>query len=100
MSKKIPRSCNECIACCIALRIDSKPGFSTRFDTGEDITKPAGERCRYLGAQGCSIYEFRPLVCRRFKCDWLNYREGLGDDDSPLMTGYFRTKGNVFKIKL
>lgn len=98
-SKKVKRSCDACTGCCVALRIDSKPGFSTRLDTGEDIAKPAGEPCRFLTVAGCGIYDVRPLVCRRFKCDWLNYRDGLGDNESPFLVGYIRAKGNVFKLR-
>ena len=29
--------------------------------------KPNGD-CVYLGASGCTIYEKRPLMCRRFDC--------------------------------
>ncbi|MCA9508430.1 MAG: YkgJ family cysteine cluster protein [Myxococcales bacterium] len=92
-SKKMPRSCNDCTACCKALRIDSIPGFSTRLDTGEDIAKKAGEVCVFLHKNGCSIYEVRPLVCRRFKCDWLEYRKGFADKDKPSKIGVLGVRG-------
>lgn len=96
--KKKLRTCGTCTACCTSLRIDARPGYSTRLDTGEDISKPAGERCRFLTALGCGIYEVRPLVCRRFKCDWLSYRGEFRDNESPSAVGYFSAKGNIFTI--
>jgi Fe-S-cluster containining protein len=78
------------------LRIDSRPGFSTRLDTFEDIAKKAGEPCRFLSQHGCSIYDNRPLVCRRFGCDWLHKRNGSAPLDSPSKLGYFSIKGKRF----
>jgi hypothetical protein len=91
-----PRHCGSCSACCTFLRIDSRPGFSTRFDTGEDIAKAAGEPCRYLGPQGCSIYEVRPIVCRRFRCRWLDYHKDFSEN--PLKAGYFGGRNTIFYI--
>jgi len=81
------------------LRIDSQPGFSTRLDNNDDIAKKAGEPCRFLAEHGCGIYEVRPLVCRRFRCDWLKNRKGFEFKDSPLKTGFFSLKGTIFIIK-
>jgi Fe-S-cluster containining protein len=92
---KAIRSCGSCSACCTLLRIDSEPGYSTRFDNGEDIAKAAGEPCRYLRAQGCSIYDVRPLVCRSFKCDYLKGRKGTL---APADVGYFEIRGSRFAI--
>ena len=92
------RGCDACSACCTALRIDRKPGFSTRLDTNEDISKAAGTPCRYLQQNRCSIYEVRPLVCRRFLCDWLQYRKGFNDDDAPIKIGYLSARGSKFYI--
>jgi Fe-S-cluster containining protein len=96
--KKI-RACGSCNACCIILRIDSEPGYSTRFDSGEDIAKPAGVPCRYLTSMGCGIYDVRPLVCRSFKCDWLKGMKGFADGDNPIKAGYFGMRGSRFSIK-
>ena len=38
----------------------------------DEIGKPAGVRCTYLGAHGCGIYATRPESCRVFACGWLN----------------------------
>lgn len=97
--KKSNRSCNGCTACCTALRIDAQPGFSTRLDTGEDISKEAGEACRFLGNGQCGIYEVRPLVCRRFKCDWLEHRRGFSKEDAPLKVGYLSVRGTLFILR-
>lgn len=94
-----PRSCGSCSACCTFLRIDSRPGFSTRLDNNEDIAKAAGSPCRFLADQGCGIYDVRPLVCRRFRCDWLQARKGFAPKDSPLKTGFFSLKGTIFYIE-
>lgn len=93
------RSCGSCSACCTFLRIDSQAGFSTRLDNNEDIAKKAGEPCRFLAEQGCGIYGVRPLVCRRFRCDWLDKRKGFELKDSPLNTGFFSLRGDIFYIK-
>lgn len=98
-SKKSDRSCSGCTACCTALRIDSRPGFSTRLDTGEDISKLAGQPCRFLGDGQCGIYEVRPLVCRRFKCDWLEYRKGFSEEDAPPKAGYVGVRGTLFILR-
>ncbi len=95
-SPKHQRNCEKCSACCTALRIDFKPGYSTRTDTGEDISKKSGVPCRFLNETGCGIYEVRPLLCRQFKCDWLQYRKGFTDDDAPIKIGRFSARGKIF----
>lgn len=87
------RSCSRCNYCCIHLEIESKPGYSTRLDTGEDIAKPAKQRCAYLAAGGCTIYDVRPLVCRQFRCDWLLGVKGFGDGDIPIDSGILGVRG-------
>ena len=71
--KKQPeRSCGECIACCITLRIED-----------QQLRKPAGEPCQHLNeCGGCSIYPQRPQVCRSWICGW-KLLEGLGDEWRP-----------------
>ncbi len=93
---KTLRSCQSCTACCTYLKIESQPGYTTRYDTGEDLAKPAGVPCRFLSTQGCSIYDVRPQVCRKFACDWLQERKGFARSDFPLMKGSFSVDGNVF----
>jgi len=90
------RSCFGCNLCCVHLEIESKPGHSTLPDTGEDIAKPAGVKCRYSTDSGCSIYQRRPPVCRGFRCDWLQGRKGLGLEDSPANTGVIGVRGVDF----
>ncbi len=93
---KTLRSCRTCTACCTYLRIESQPGYTTRYDTGEDIAKPAGQACRFLSDSGCGIYAVRPQVCRKFACDWLQGRKGFSLTDFPLLKGYFAVDGNYF----
>lgn len=92
------RTCHSCTACCTFLRIESQPGYTTRYDTGEDIAKPAGLPCRFLQSTGCSIYDVRPQLCRKFKCDWLQGRKGLRENDAPSLKGSFSVNGNSFQI--
>lgn len=87
------RSCKACTQCCIQLEIESKPGYSTRFDTGEDLAKKARVACRYLDEQGCTIYDVRPLVCRQFACDWVLGEKSFKLDDTPLNTGIIGVRG-------
>ena len=94
----LARTCSACTACCTTLRIDSVPGLSTRFDTGEDLVKPAGVPCKYLGNQGCTIYEVRAVVCRRFQCDWKRGVKGFPEDQPPLKAGYFGKNRHLFVI--
>lgn len=67
------RTCGECSACCVRLRID-------------ELNKDQEVRCRYLASGGgCSIYEKRPSSCRAFLCGWLL---GWGDEeDRPDKSG-------------
>jgi Fe-S-cluster containining protein len=89
-------SCGQCTLCCTYLRIDSKLGYTTRIDTGEDLAKEAGVRCRYLSDQGCSIYQARPAVCRRFICDW-RAQKNPKEHEYPLVSGYIQIKKNKIK---
>ena len=93
------RSCAACTACCTYLRIDSRPGFSTRLDTGEDLAKSAGASCKYLTPKGCSIYEVRPALCRSFHCDWILGRKGYDNEPRPDFAGYLGAFGERFVMK-
>lgn len=53
------RDCNECRACCEGWL--NGHAFGCAFGSG----KP----CVFL-LGGCSVYEFRPEVCRSFYCAW------------------------------
>ena len=81
MSKPATRSCGECVACCVYLRIP-------------ELDKGGMERCRHLtvvvgtsyaGPGGCAIYDSkdpeRPACCKEYRCAWL---DGHGDEqDRP-----------------
>lgn len=72
------RSCGECAACCTHLAIHRTERFS----------KPAGEPCPHeLTTKGCSIYPYRPDVCRDFMCEWKTryLDEALRPDKSGFM---------------
>jgi len=69
----IDRSCGECHACCVVLRI-------------EDLNKEMYVPCSNIvtdGCGSCSIYNTRPEVCRSFRCMWLDNREFFPDDFRP-----------------
>jgi len=95
---KKERNCTSCTACCTFLKIESQMGYTTRYDTGEDIAKEAGVSCRFLTPSGCGIYAVRPQVCRKFKCDWLQGRKGFEAKDAPALKGVFSVDGNFFQI--
>ena len=66
------RECGSCTACC--------EGWigSEVIDMG--IDKP----CQHCTAQGCAIYESRPVdPCQVFKCAWLKEDSPLPDDMRP-----------------
>lgn len=52
------RSCDGCMVCCEVLSIES-------------LGKEKHCRCEYQ-ANGCGIYERRPLECVAFRCAWLD----------------------------
>lgn len=69
-------ACNGCVACCrgqgrrAPLEPDDDP---SEYDTYEEdgVTYLASYitgTCVYLGTGGCTIWERRPNVCRRFDC--------------------------------
>jgi Fe-S-cluster containining protein len=87
------RTCAPCNLCCIHLEIESRPGYSTRLDTGEELAKGPGYPCPYLTRKGCSIYDSRPLVCRQFACDWLIGEKTYRENESPLQTAIIGVRG-------
>ncbi len=93
---ELKRTCMSCTACCTYLRIESQPGYTTRYDTGEDIAKAAGIPCRYLTEKGCGIYEVRPQLCRKFQCDWIQGRKGFTKKDAPHLKKSFSISGDIF----
>ena len=71
----VAKTCGECRACCIELKIDT-PEFQ----------KDARTLCSHHTGSGCGIYATRPKVCREFLCGWLLFPE-LGDDWRPDRSG-------------
>ena len=66
--------CGSCRACCHTKIIDLIPADS---GDGLDVVTVAGVRqlrhaedgaCIHLGPQGCTVYDKRPIACRRFDC--------------------------------
>lgn len=71
-----PLVCGGCTLCCHRMRvpivpnIDPDPGtYQTEIINGHTLLahRPNGD-CVYLGPEGCTIYERRPALCRRFDC--------------------------------
>lgn len=66
------RECGTCRLCCKLLAIPT-------------ISKPAGYDCpHWTKKTRCSIYDTRPVECRRFACGWLV--DGLPMELSPHRT--------------
>lgn len=60
------RECGACSLCC-------------KLPPITELEKPIGKWCRHaMPGKGCLIYNERPEVCQRFKCEWL--RSDLVDD--------------------
>jgi hypothetical protein len=99
--------CYGCTACCKNERIILAPENGDDLDAYEKVLtrqgdgeprwmlkhKPGGD-CVYLGAEGCTIHDRAPYVCRQFDCRrWLLdfpivAKRGLPPDDLD---------GNVFR---
>ena len=63
------RSCDGCTECC--------QGHLRCTVLGRELTR--GSPCHYVGRQGCTVYEARPVSpCQTYKCVWLM------NDDLPL----------------
>lgn len=66
------RSCDQCTACCVTLRIEQ-----------DCLKKHADDPCPHLSAHdGCGIYSIRPSVCRSWYCGW-RYMQQLGEEWRP-----------------
>ena len=73
-----PVPCGECSACCYyeGIPVDKKrdrrhlPHLLTERNCDGDLVlrrRPDGG-CVHLGEQGCTVYQYRPSVCRTFDC--------------------------------
>ncbi len=74
MEPRAAKTCGSCSACCKVLRIEAP-----------EFTKPAGQwcaHCRPGEAGGCTIYGTRPMVCRDYRCAWLQL-DKLPDEYRP-----------------
>lgn len=69
------RDCGECTVCCTVLTVDTP-----------DFKKPAGTPCSKLAAQGCSIHDVRPHICRTWFCAWRRVAE-MPDEARPDRSG-------------
>lgn len=70
------RTCGECSACCVDLRIEE-----------DTLKKLADEPCPHLQSSGgCGIYKDRPSVCRTWYCAW-RFMGQLGDEWRPDRSG-------------
>lgn len=75
MTGQVP--CAGCTACCRGQLIVLFPEHGddpTQFDTRPmgngmiALKEQANGDCIYLGADGCTIHERAPMMCRRFDC--------------------------------
>jgi hypothetical protein len=90
------RTCGDCVACCVYLRIEEpelkKEGMRHCPHVMSDEPEIPGKRVCYTG-KGCRIYESRPKTCAGFQCEWL---KGHGEEaDRPDRCGILidRSKG-------
>jgi Fe-S-cluster containining protein len=67
------RKCGTCFLCCTALAVP-------------ELGKKNGEPCVHASAEGCAIYDDRPLSCVVFECAWLQGAGG-GLETRPDYTG-------------
>jgi Fe-S-cluster containining protein len=67
--------CGDCCVCCTALIVYANSFFKT---------KPAGETCKYVANNQCSIYKDRPSVCKPYECFWLQLTKKV-DGGSPII---------------
>jgi Fe-S-cluster containining protein len=77
------RSCGDCIACCVYLKIPAldKPGLAHCQHLNLAEPEEEGKLQLSAGCDNCSIYEDRPEVCKSYSCMWL---AGYGDEsDRP-----------------
>jgi hypothetical protein len=72
------RTCGDCKECCTVLNV-------------LEINKPINTPCPNCTAQGCGIYETRPLTCRGWSCEWWLGRLGLTDAQRPDKLGLMFT---------
>ena len=70
--------CGDCRLCCINEIVILEPEEEGQYIMAPHPTKPkrymvahAGKDCIYLEADGCSIHERRPKLCREFDCRWI-----------------------------
>ena len=69
--------CGDCTLCCIWPDDGMRPILDTtelssydveRIDKGYSLKMTKEKHCVYLDSRGCSIYQYRPQVCREFDC--------------------------------
>ena len=70
-SNPVPgRACGTCTLCCKTLGV-------------VELAKPMGAWCPHCDrAKGCTIYDSRPVSCRKFYCQWM-LRTTLGPEWKP-----------------
>jgi Fe-S-cluster containining protein len=95
VTREVP--CGSCRACCY-LGVELLAGDDVDFYVNKERVQIVDERggavttklilrrredgaCAYLGPDGCTIYENRPISCREFDCrDWL----ALTPEEDPI----------------
>lgn len=82
-SETVRRVCGECQACC--------SGWLTAEILGHKMG--GGVPCKFLGPEGCGIYESRPELCRSFICGWLKPGSPFPEDWRPDKIGFIIREG-------
>jgi len=86
--------CGSCRACCITPYAND-PEYA--------FVKPSHSPCKNLCASGCSVYENRPNVCRKFECLWLKSQRGnrpMPKELRPDKAGAFLTDNDEGAIRV
>lgn len=69
-------SCGDCTACCRSLGFtgDVQPIYDPEKEAEKlGIIFPAFGTCNKVCSTGCTIYEKRPTICKKFECAFIEY---------------------------
>lgn len=78
----IKRECSGCTECCKG-RVTGEV-FGRKFYPGMP--------CHFLKKDGCGIHTIRPIMCREWKCGWL-------DDDGSIFPEWFKPEHSKVIVK-
>lgn len=94
--------CGSCRACCghDAIILHPEDGDRPELYRTEPVTNPltgkpalmiqkgADGNCTYLGASGCTIHDYAPVICREFDCRLLYMRVPRAERKAGIRAGF------------